>query len=260
MKRLTAILLSVAALIGCGGQGGGSSEESKEAKQMLQGIWVDSETGDVSFQVKGDTIFYSDTTSMPAYFKVVGDSLILGSGTSYGIVKQSPQLFWFSNQNGDLVKLERSTDPVDELEFEHDQPQVLTYTQQVKKDSVVTYNGERYHWYIAINPTKYKVTHRTFNDDGLEVENVYYDNIMHISVFKGAQQIYSSDFRKQQYAQKVPQDFLEDAILGNMEFSHIDAAGLHFNATLCIPDGASCYLVESLIDYHGKMAMKLVEY
>ena len=54
---------------------------------MLQGIWVDSETGDVSFQVKGDTIFYSDTTSMPAYFKVVGDSLILGSGTSYGIVK-----------------------------------------------------------------------------------------------------------------------------------------------------------------------------
>jgi hypothetical protein len=45
-----------------------------------------------------------------------------------------------------------------------------------------------------------------------------------------------------------------------MEFSHIDAAGLHFNATLCIPDGASCYLVESLIDYHGKMAMKLVEY
>ena len=260
MKRLTAILLSVAALIGCGGQGGGSSEESKEAKQMLQGIWVDSETGDVSFQVKGDTIFYSDTTSMPAYFKVVGDSLILGSGTSYGIVKQSPQLFWFSNQNGDLVKLERSTDPVDELEFEHDQPQVLTYTQQVKKDSVVTYNGERYHWYIAINPTKYKVVKRSYNDDGLEVENVYYDNIMHISVFHGSHQIFSSDFTKQMYEKMVPDGFLDDAILGAMDFDHIDANGLHFSATLCIPDGASCYMVDTQIAFTGKQTMSLLEY
>ena len=260
MKRLTAILLSVAALIGCGGQGGRSSEESKEAKQMLQGIWVDSETGDVSFQVKGDTIFYSDTTSMPAYFKVVGDSLILGSGTSYGIVKQSPQLFWFSNQNGDLVKLERSTDPVDELEFDHDQPQVLTYTQQVKKDSVVTYNGERYHWYIAINPTKYKVVKRSYNDDGLEVENVYYDNIMHISVFHGTHQIFSSDFTKQMYEKMVPDGFLDDAILGAMDFDHIDAEGLHFSATLCIPDGASCYMVDTQIAYTGKQTMSLLEY
>ncbi len=71
----------------------------------------------------------------------------------------------------------------------------MNYTHQVKIDSVVTFNGERYHWYIAINPTKYKVTKRTFNDDGLEVENVYSDNIMHISFFKGAQQLFSSDFR-----------------------------------------------------------------
>ena len=137
---------------------------------------------------------------------------------------------------------------------------ILSYTHQVKIDSVVTYNGERYHWYIAINPTKYKVTNRTFNDNGFEVENVYYDNILHISVYHGATQLYSSDFRKQQYAQKVPKDFLEEAILGNMEFSHIDADGLHFNATLCIPDGVSCYLVESLISYQGKMSMKLIEY
>ena len=227
---------------------------------MLQGIWVDSETGDVSFQVKGDTIFYSDTTSMPAYFKVVGDSLILGSGTSYGIVKQSPQLFWFSNQNGDLVKLERSTDPVDELEFEHDQPQVLTYTQQVKKDSVVTYNGERYHWYIAINPTKYKVVKRSYNDDGLEVENVYYDNIMHISVFHGSHQIFSSDFTKQMYGKMVPDGFLDEAILASMAFNHIDANGLHFDATLCIPDGASCYMVDTQIAFTGKQTMSLLEY
>ena len=227
---------------------------------MMQGVWVDEESGDVSFQVKGDTIFYSDTTSMPSYFMIIGDSLVLGSGTSYGIIKQSPNVFWFTNQNGDVVKLQKSVDPVDSLGFERGKPQILTYTQQVRKDSVVVFNGERYHWYIAINPTKYKVTKHSYSEDGIEVENVYYDNIMHISVYKGANCIYSSDFRKQQYADKVPADFLEEAVLGKMEFSHIDAQGLHFNATLCIPDGASCYLVESLISYKGQMTMKLVEY
>ncbi len=261
MRRIAAILMSVAVLIGCGGQGGGpSAEESKEAKQLLQGIWVDSETGDVTFQVKGDTIFYSDSTSMPAYFKVVADSLILGSGTSYGIVKQAAHVFWFTNQNGDVVKLEKSDDPVDELEFEREQPQVLTYTQQVKKDSVAFYNGERYHWYIAINPTKYKVVKRSYNDDGLEVENVYYDNIMHISVFHGSRQLFSSDFNKKMYEKFVPAGFLDEAILGAMEFSHIDADGLHFSATLCIPDGASCYMVDTQIAYTGKQTMKLLEY
>ena len=232
-----------AALVGCNRQGSAPAE-SKEAKQMLQGVWMDSEGGDVSFRVKGDTIFYSDTTSMPAYFKIIGDSLVLGSGTSYGIVKQSPNVFWFTNQNGDIVKLQKSDDPVDELEFVHDQPQVLTYTQQVKKDSVVTYNGERY----------------TYNDDGLEVENVYYDNIMHISVFHGAHQIFSSDFRKQMYSKLVPAGFLDEAVLGAMDFNHIDADGLHFDATLCIPDGASCYMVDTQIAFTGKQTMKLMEY
>ena len=227
---------------------------------MLQGVWVDAETGDVSFQVKGDTIFYSDTTSMPAYFQIIGDSLVLGSGTSYAVVKQSPNLFWFTNQNGDMVKLQKSDDPVAGLEFVRDKPQVLTYTQQVKKDSVVMFNGERYHWYVAINPTKYKVVSRTYNDDGLEVENVYYDNIMHISVFHGSHQLFSSDIRKQDYKKLIPANFLEEAILSAMDFTHIDAEGLHFNATVCRPDGASCYMVDTQIAFTGQQTMKLLEY
>ena len=139
-------------------------------------------------------------------------------------------------------------------------PSILTYTHQVKIDSVVSYNRNRYHWYIAINPTKYKVAKRSFNEDGLEVENVYYDNIMHVSVFLGANKLFSSDFHKQQYKGLVPDAFLDEAILANMEYSHIDAQGLHFNATLCIPDGATCYMVESTISYTGVSSMKLVEY
>jgi hypothetical protein len=83
---------------------------------------------------------------------------------------------------------------------------------------------------------------------------------MHVSVFQGSRQLYSSDFRKQQYANQVPAQFLEEAILANMEFTHIDADGLHFVATLCQPDASSCYQVESLITPHGQMTMKLIEY
>ena len=261
IKIIIFIVLAVF-LTGCARQKNGTMEEAKEsneAKAMLHGIWVDEETEEVSFSVKGDTIFYSDSTSMPAYFKIVGDSLVLGSGTRYGIVKQTEHLFWFKNQGGDIVKLQKSTNPDDAAEFIHDTPKVMTYTHQVKRDSVVSFNGDRYHWYIAINPTKYKVVTRTYNDDGVEVENVYYDNIMHISVYRGGQKLYSSDFRKQQYAKMVPENFLSEAVLANMEFSSIDAAGIHFNATLCIPDGASCYLVETLISYKGQLTMKTLE-
>ena len=250
----------MALLVACNQNSSSVLPEDKEAKAMLQGTWVDEESGDVSFRVNGDTIYYSDATSMPAYFRIYEDSLYLGSGTAYGIVKQTEHLFWFNNQNGDLLKLQKSDGAEDDSVSEHQAPSVLTYTHQVKIDSVVAYNNNRYHWYIAINPTKYKVAKRTFNEDGLEVENVYYDNIMHISVFLGANKLFSSDFRKQQYKGLVPESFLDDAILANMEYSHIDADGLHFNATLCIPDGASCYMVETTISYTGVSSMKLVEY
>ena len=259
-------MAAVLLMAGCSGRQPevqAQSEEDREAKALMQGVWVDAETEDPTFRVAGDTIFYADSTSMPAYFKIVDDSLVLSSGTSYAIERHTANIFSFRNQNGDLVtlnKLELDDAEADSLYVRGTTPAVMTYTHQVKTDSLVSFNGVRYHWYIAINPTKYKVTKRSYNDDGLEVENVYYDNIMHISVFQGSTKIYSSDLHKQQYKGLVPESFLDEAILANMEFSHIDADGLHFNATLCIPDGATCYMVESTISYTGVPKMKLVEY
>ena len=236
-------------------------KENKQAKAMLQGIWVDEQTEEVSFRAIGDTIFYPDTTSQPTYFKIVGDSLVLGSvGAKYPIVNQSEHVFCFQNQNGDPVKLVKSDDPIHVFAFVHERPQVLTYTEVVKTDSVVNYDGNRYHWYLAINPTKYKVHATSYSDDGVEVDHVYYDNIMHISVFKGAQKLFSTDFKKQQYESSIPARFLSQAILSNMEFTRVDAKGFHFIATVCIPDGASCYKVENLISFDGKLSMMLVEY
>lgn len=238
-------------------------EENMQAKALLQGIWVDEESSEVAFKAKGDTIYYPDTTSMPAYFRIFGDSLILGDNQDedkYLIVKQAAHIFWFKNQNGDMVKLIKTDNPSDALEFNQNRPHVMNYSQVIKRDTVVMYEGERHHLYVAINPTKYKVTSTRYNDDGVSVDNIYYDNIIHISIFKGAQQLFSRDFRKQMYASKVPSHFLQHAVFTNMEYERADAQGFHFNATLCIPDVASCYLVATTISKEGKVKMELKEY
>jgi hypothetical protein len=236
-------------------------KESLEAKKLLQGIWVDDETGEVSFRAAGDTIFYPDTISQPTLFRIVKDSLVLVDvGAKYPIVKQSANWFCIKNQNGDEVRLQKSNDPIHAFAFVRDQPRVQTYTEVVKTDSVVHYNGARYHWYLVINPTKYKVQTTSYNEDGVEVDNVYYDNIMHVSVFQGAQKMFSTDFKKQLFASKIPQEFLDQSVLSNMEFTKVDTQGFHFVATICIPDGAACYKAENTISFDGKLTTTLIEY
>ena len=265
MKQFLIIPVIIIMLAACGNQGSQSGavaepKENQEAKALLQGVWVDDETDEVSFRALGDTIFYPDTLSQPAYFRVVDDSLEL-SGRRYAIVKQGEHFFWFMNSSGDVVKLSKSDDPTYELSFMHEKPRgITTYTSVVNRDSVVMYDGERYHWYITINPTKYKVISTSYNDDGVGVDNIYYDNIIHVSLFQGARRIYSSDFRKQQYSKLVPSGFLEQAVMTNIEYDHADSEGFHFNATVCKTDGVSCYLVGITITRAGSMSMKLLEY
>lgn len=235
--------------------------EDKAAKDMVQGIWVDDDTDEAVLKVEGDSIFYPDSTSQPAHFKIIADTLIMSSSESgYAIVKRTANLFWFQNQNGDVIRLRRSSSDIDSLAFTHERPKVLSVTEVVKKDTVVMYRGERYHCYIAINPTKYKVVYNNVNNDGVGVENICYDNIIHISVYHGAEKIFSSDFRKSMYNKLVPGRFLSQSILGNADFNKVDSRGFHFNTTICIPDGASCYLLDTQISFDGKMTMELLEY
>jgi hypothetical protein len=237
-------------------------QENLEAKAMLQGIWVDEETDEVSFRAEGDTIYYPDSVSQQTCFRIVGDSLVLKDvDARYAIVRQSAHVFWFRNQAGDEVHLNKSEDSLRMASFVHDRPAtILTYTEVVKTDSVVFFNGDRYHWYLAINPTHYKVHATSYSDDGVEVDRIYYDNIMNVSLFQGSKKLFSCDFRKQQYEGKIPHDFLERAILARMDYAGVDNRGFRFNATLCIPDGASCYKVENLISHNGHLSTTLVEY
>ena len=91
-------------------------------------------------------------------------------------------------------------------------------------------------------------------------DNVYYDNIIHVSLYNGSKCLFSRDFTKKMFSRIIPAEFLNQAILGNMQYERIDARGCHFNATLCIPDGANCYMVDVLIGKDGQMSMDLLEY
>lgn len=233
-------------------------QEDADAKAMLQGVWQEELTEEVVFRAEGDTIYYPDPSDQPAHFRIVSDSLEVGTHR-YPIVKQTEHLLWFRNQSGDVTKLVKSEEADDTLAFIRQPSEVLMPKEVLKIDSVVNYDGKRYHWYIAVNPTRYRVTKTDYNGEGVAVENVYFDNIIHISLYQGSNCLFSRDFKKSMYEGEVPPSFLEQAILGNMQYNLIDSHGVHFDATLCIPDEASCYLVETLIGFDGKFTLKLVE-
>ncbi|MCH4147197.1 MAG: DUF4738 domain-containing protein [Prevotella sp.] len=266
MKRLLFILFIGSFLLsGCRNRKAESlaPKEDKAAKQMLQGIWVNEDEEDVAFRAKGDTIFYPDTTSQPVYFQILHDTLVLHgvNDVKYLIVKQAPHLFIFKNQNGEQVRLTKSEDPNDAYLFDISQrhrPQALNQNKLIKRDTLITRNADRYHCYVQINPTTYKVIKPSYNDDGVEVDNVYYDNIIHLSIYKGALRLFSHDFRKQDFSKQVPGDYLSQSILGDLIFAKCDSKGIHYSASLAIPDGPSSYVVDITISYSGAIKMQVL--
>ena len=255
-------------LCACGAKSGSADDagnippEAQEAKQALQGIWIDSETELVSFYAKGDSIFYPDTINAPVRFFIRQDTLFMVGSmtTSYPIDKMDGHLFSFRSSTGDLVKLIRSENPNDTLYFTHREAATLTYNEVVKKDTVVYNDGERYHCYVYVNPSQQKVYKTSYTDEGIAVENVYYDNIIHLCVYKGRECLFSRDYGKKDFAGLVPDDFLEQAILQDMVMGKADNQGCHFHATVGIPDDASCYAVDICVDYDGQAEMKLMGY
>lgn len=233
-------------------------EENLSAKKMLQGIWVDEDGQNVAFKASGDTIFYPDSTSQPVYFQIVDDTLVLHgvNMTKYAIIRQTSHLFVFRNQNGDDVKCVLSEDPDDAAFFSKERPLALSVNQGqlIKRDTVVMYGDERYHCYVQVNPTTYKVVSQSYNTDGVVVDNVYYDNIINLNVYRGAQKLFGADFRKQQFVGEIPEQYLRQGILSDLLFDRCDEQGIHYVASLIIPGASmSSYQVEVVITYAGKL-------
>ena len=233
-------------------------QENMEAKKMLQGIWIDDEDGEVTMKVKGDTIIYSDTTMAAVAFKIVNDSLVVKGYTEsrYAIKKQSANIFQFLNHNGDVVKLIKSTDPNDAYVFEHRKPIApLNQNQLIKRDTVVFVGDHKYHIYVQVNPSKYKVIATSYNNDGIQVDNVYYDNIINVCVYDGGNRLFSRDVHKQDLKAYVPADFLTHSVLSDVTLDKVTADGIEFLASVCSPDSPLYYAVRMKILKSGQLKM-----
>lgn len=264
MNKLTLLLTMATVLLASAcnsGNKGGTAErtEDLQAKKLLQGIWIDPDDDDVVFKVKGDTIYYPDSLSQPLEFAIYGDTLEMKSstGSKYAIKRQTAHIFEFRNPNGDMVKLIKGNDPSYELQFEGKKPLTVNQNKVIKKDSVVSCGSERFHSYVQINPTTYKVLKTSYNDDGLEEENVYFDNTIHIGIYKLGTKIFSKDIYKTDFAKYVPKDFLRQSVLSDITLYKADDKAIHYQAQLAIPDSYLSYIVNIDITTDGKISMSI---
>ncbi len=259
-KWWAAAFLAVAMSFASCGQhapaGGQQTEEDHAAKKMLQGVWIDEDEGNVAFRVKGDTIYYPDSVSVPVCFLVSADTLVVkgSSEVKYPIVKLSAHLLEFKTQSGDVLKLSKTADPSYLEPFlQQRQAVALNQGKVVKRDTVAVYGSDKYHAYVQVNPTTYKVLKSSFNEDGVAVDNVYYDNIVNVTVYHGAVRLFSRDFRKQDFAERVPESFLKQSILTDIEFDSVDVDGVHFVAVIAVPDSPTSYREKFAVTLVGKL-------
>ena len=123
----------------------------------------------------------------------------------------------------------------------------------------MTYSGQKYHSYVQVNPTTFKVYRSFYNAEGMEIENIYYDNIIHVSVFKGATKLFSKDFRKNDFVKAVPSSMLKQCVLSDIRLSETDAEGFHYITQLAIPDSPSSFVVELIVTFNGGFSVKRFE-
>lgn len=263
MKLVYLLIISACVLLSnCGKKGATGDyveEEDTTAKKELQGIWINEDDEDVAFNIKGDTVYFPDDTSVPLYFRVVKDTFVLkgANTTKYVIAKRTPHLFEFINQNSEHVRLVKSTDNSYLKLFERDSIVAVNQKRLIKRDTVVYHGDDKYHCYVQVNPTTYKVYKASYNDDGVEVDNVFYDNIIHLSVFRGPAKLYSSNIVKSDFRKQVPPQYLKQSVLSDMTFYNIDSEGIHYFAMLGIPNSPSSFMVEFILSYDGKVTKRI---
>lgn len=260
--RTQLILIVLAFLLtGCGKKAETdiATAEDTKAKAMLAGVWVDADEGNAVFMVKGDSIFYPDSVSQPVRFAIYSDTLVMyGSSVSkYKILRQTNHLFEFRISGGDALKVVKSDDPYYAEGFDSRPRLTLNQQQLIKRDTVVTHVDRKYHCYVQVNPTSFKVLRSSLNDEGIEVDRVYYDNIIHLAVYSGADKVLSRDFHKADFASVVPQNMLQQCVLSDMLLSSVDAKGIHYTTQLAVPESPVSFIVDLVVNENGKFSMSV---
>ena len=234
--------------------------DDKVAKELLQGVWVNDSTDMPFLLVEGDTLHYADPNAAPVFFKIIRDSIyLLGDDTlSYKIARQGENTFWMNTATDVLIKLHRSEFEEDQLAFTpQTEPVTPSIIQEyVEKDSVIVYDEVRYRGYVFINPTHYKVVRTLYDDNGIGVESVYYDNIIHICVYRGADELYGRDIDKKLFSDYVDADELAVSVLSDMDFTAVDADGYHYRAILTVPESAASRYIDLIISPQGTLQIQ----
>lgn len=267
LKRLSIFLTIAFLFLSCGNRGEGDkntskSDEDKVAKELLQGIWLNEETELPLMRVEGDTLYYVDSQNAPVYFKVVKDTLYTFGGrtSKYPIDRQSEYEFWFHSLSDASIKLFKSENPDDSLSFGARTVEIIPiYTEVTSKDSIISYDNRSFRGYVYINPSQMKVYKTSYTADGLSMDNVYYDNVIHICVYEGKKCHYAKDIYKNEFAELLDDEFLEHAILSDMDFVGVDSTGFHYIANLCIPESSVCNLIELTITKEGSLQSKVLK-
>ena len=259
-KLFTCISVLLILLTACRNRGADYQQqnEDKQAKEMLQGLWTNGEKSDPAMLVKGDSIFYPDSASMPVRFWIYQDTIYLQGQNVHGykIEKQAPHLFKFANQNGDDVKLTKTNDKALYSAFNYHVYAMNTFLEQ-SQDTVIRTDLGYFESKVHVQTTSDKVVKSTYNDNGVEVDNMYLDNVAALRLYNHGTPVFAHDFRKQEFQSLIPKDFLSRSILRKMYFTHADAKALYYYVIIGIPDADTTYVIELRVTPDGRMAKKL---
>lgn len=235
-------------------------EEDLTAKKNLQGTWLNEVEGNVLFTIKGDTIFYNDSTSQPSPFHVVNDTLFIDNHNvvKYPIRHLTSTSFTFVNTDGEEIELTKTdSQGSTPMRGQHKGAININQGKKIKNDTVMIYDGHHFHAYTQVNPTTYKVFHQSTNSDGLSIENVYYDNIIHIALFDGQKKVFSKNIVKTDFKKVVPESYISQAVLSEIKIEKTTKDGVLFVAILSIPDSYTNYMVNILITPDGKLSITI---
>ncbi len=238
-------------------------KEDIKAKKMMQGVWYDELEDNVVFSVKGDTIFYPDSISQPVAFAIVNDSLCLKGTvmTKYPIEKLTEHLLIFKNQNGDDVKLTKDEYASAGQAYlgKYNNHVAINQHKVIKKDTVVMLNGVKNHIYIQVNPTTYKVSKSNYDNEGVRVDDIYYDNTVSICIVKNSVKTFIHDFNKKEFVGTIPSSIIPKSILNDIVYERHSSYGFHFYATMGIPDSPSNYMAEIVISDDNKYKISKIK-
>ena len=98
-----------------------------------------------------------------------------------------------------------------------------------------------------------RVLKTIYSAERISMEKVYYDNVIHICIYEGRKELFSSDITKKMFKEVIPLDFLDQVILSDINFMGIDQNGYHYQAIVSIPESAVYNLIDLTIDFDQKL-------